>query len=244
VLYAAGGVIALEKPPRVVWERDKFNAADGIYEAFRSQLAGAKPELMQLGISDPASIWPVEKEIAGIGLIVERGPIHQHLRNAFGSACLKFSYEFLATDQLADDFAECTLPVAEHFNEPKVIVSHVTGKKSATMFRRLSRNGRWSWWEASADYPRWHQVRLHAAELGMKIVGETLYAQGDSIMLSQVMPGKRLNKGDDRPLYEGICLRMTTVDCSRARIEGLDTLTAIEPDKWAVLRKRLAALRS
>ncbi len=234
VLRAGEGFFVFAKPAGVESEK--------IYQGFASQLSAGKPEVAALGLTRPAGAWALEREIAGIGVIAERGEVYEAWRNAFGSALIEFCYEFLATEDAsvpAEAFT-CTLPVAEHAEKPLALISHATGKKSETRFRRLSRVGRWSWWEARTNYPRFHQVRLHAAEAGLRIVGEALYAAGETLTLAQFKPRGRLNKGEDRPLHDGICLRVREADCARAGFAGIEKIEAALPDRWAILKKRLA----
>jgi hypothetical protein len=224
VLAAREEVFALAKPAGIAWEGET-----GVAGAVRRQLETGKPELLALAPGrDAAPVWPLETDVAGIGLFAPRGAPLARWRNAFGSNLLVFTYEFLAGggDNAADAFV-CEMPVERC--------------KSATAFRRVARAGRWSWWEARTDYPRFQQIRLHAARCGLNIVGETLPgAAGETLTLELLSPRGRLNKGAARPLHDGVCLRLARVDCSRAGFEGWGELSAPPPAKWDVLRKRLA----
>ena len=241
VLAAQDGIVALGKPSGVPWERE--NGAEGVIEALRRQLAAGKPELLALGLDNPTPAWPLETTIAGIGVIAPRGAAHERWRNAFGSGQLFFHFEFLAKEAERDlpDSFECTLPVAQHTDEQRALVSHSTGKKSRTVFRRISRAGRWSWWKASSSYPRRDQVRLHASESGLHIVGETCYPGAPPITLEQLIRRGRLNKGEANPLHDGPCLRMSAVDCTGLGDKAWGVLTFPESAKWTVLRRRLNA---
>jgi 23S rRNA-/tRNA-specific pseudouridylate synthase len=246
VLAAAPGALALAKPAGVPWDDDSATGtprpAFSVIAAVRRQLEADKPELRPFALERPASVWPLETETAGIGLLVSKGASLEYWRNAFGSGQLCFHYLFLAQggDEGGDTF-ECELPVARHAARPMALISHASGKKSHTGFRRLERIGAWTWWEAAAHYPRFHQIRLHAAECGLRIAGESLYAQGDAPVLEQFLRRGRLNKGEARPLLDGLCLRLARVDCSGAAVSGWGELTAPEPPKWGVLRKKITS---
>ncbi len=233
---SGAGFFVLEKLAGVVWERSKYEEGAGVCDAVRAQLAQEKPEMVRCGVSHPVSVWPLEKELAGAGLLAERGEKAERWRNAFGSELLEFSFELLAEGEAGAEEMACELPVATHLSEARALISQGTGKKSRTVFTRRARCGRWSWWEARTNFPRWHQVRLHAAELGLRIVGETLYARGKDILLTELLPHRRLNKGEAKPLTEGLCLRLSTVDARRI---GEAVFAAPEPERWRVLRKRL-----
>jgi hypothetical protein len=212
--------------------------------ALRGCFAAGRPEFLALPLRPPLDVvWQEEGDISGIAVFARKGEPLVRWRNAFGSFQLTFIYEFLAANARASDSAagfDCELPVALHDGKPLALVSHRSGRKSRTEFRRRARAGRWSWWEARTTYPRFHQIRLHAAECGLRIAGETLYADGGEITAGAFLPRRRPTKGVVRPLHTGVCLWLARVETAAAEIAGWGApLQAPEP-RWAqVLRKRL-----
>jgi hypothetical protein len=215
-------------------------AGGDLVGALRRQFAAGKPEFLALPFRPPFdAVWPIDCETAGVALFAAAGAPLARWRNAHGSDQLVFVYQFLAGDESEGAFA-CELPVAIHREKPVALVSRNTGKKARTEFRLLERAGRWAWWEARTTYPRFHQVRLHAAECGLRIVGEAVYAAGDVITLEMLLPKGRLNKGAAQPLHDGLVLRLASVETAGAGIAGWQPpLVAGEPRKWAVLRRRI-----
>lgn len=51
----------------------------------------------------------------------------------------------------------------------------IEGKEAETLFRRLKRNAFYELWEATPLTGRPHQIRIHAADLGLPILGDTTY---------------------------------------------------------------------
>jgi 23S rRNA-/tRNA-specific pseudouridylate synthase len=85
-----------------------------------------------------------------------------------------------------------------------MLVSHRTGKKAETDFRRLQTRGRYSLWEATTSYARLHQIPIHATEVGLNIVGDRRYAREPEIYLSQLKRSFRLKRAEtERSLYTG-----------------------------------------
>ena len=238
VLFRAPGAAAVLKPPGVAWDDHPWNAgAPHLMGAWREQLAAGKPELFALGISRPASVHYIEPEVSGVGLVADRDSEALDVwRNAFGSERLSFVYRLLAfTADAPEEGGECPLPVATHRSEPRALVSHATGKKSLTTFRVVERLGKWTLWEAVTRLPRPHQVRLHASEAGIRIVGEKLYGESGDIRLSELRRKGRLNKGTDRVINDGLALRLVAVDCT-ALGHGV---IAGEDEAWTGLLERL-----
>ncbi|MDR1816896.1 MAG: hypothetical protein LBR07_01660 [Puniceicoccales bacterium] len=260
VLAASAGALVLDKPAGVAWEAVTGGVA--------TQAAAGKPELLAFGLRGQiVAVWPLDAAVSGPLLLAERGERSARWRNAFGSEQLEFVFELLATGDAAGDSAagggdvfECALPVAWHRDGSRALVSNTTGKKARTLFRRIARAGtgtaaaRWSWWEARTRYPRPDQIRLHAAECGLRLAGETLYAAGDAITLESLATRGRVNKGVPRPLHDGLVLRLarvlevppdTTGDSKSsaagdALFAGILPLFAPEPPRTNVLRRRLA----
>ncbi len=240
VIHASPGLVALLKPPGVAWDDHPWNPArPHVIGAMREQVAAKKPEFLELGVAKPASVHYIEPEVGGVGLVADRaGETLDRWRNAFGSEALTFTYRMLALTAGAPEAGgECPLPVAVHRTEARALVSHVTGKKSLTKFKAVEKLGMWTVWEAATTLPRPHQVRLHAAEAGIVIVGETLYSQGGDIRLSLLMRKGRLNKGEDRVINEGLCMRLAEIDCSR--VDAAVGVIAGEDEAWTGLLTRL-----
>jgi hypothetical protein len=263
VLACAPGILALEKPGGVAWDAGP-PGVPAIMPALRARFAEKKPGLAALGLENPVSIWPLDTWIAGIGLVASRGgEPFGFWRNAFGSGLVGFTYELLVcADAGRPAEHECALPVATHHDGSRAVISHETGRKSRTLFRRVTTGGddgagqkpgaRWEWWTAMTCYPRFHQIRIHAAECGLRIAGETLYAARAagggqpgalpvaSPRVEDFRPRGRLNKGGAAPLLDAPALRLSTVDLpAGAPVPFPASITAPLPRRWLALRKRL-----
>ncbi|MDR3228908.1 MAG: hypothetical protein LBT53_05810 [Puniceicoccales bacterium] len=249
VLYVSADALALATTPAptpataATAAVADATAAAPLAAALCARYAESRPEFLALPFRPPCgAVWPPETDVHSIAVFAARGEALARWRNAFGSDGFLFTYSLLAADAPECDIPDafvCELPVARHTREVRALVSRTTGKKSRTEFRCLARAGRWSWWEARTSYPRFHQVRLHAAESGLLVVGERFYADGGEIAAAQLLPKGRLNKGVSRPLHDGVCLRLASVDCAAAD-PAAGLLVAPEPPKWVALRRRLA----
>lgn len=206
VLGHGQGLLALNLPGGIAADADPLNASGTplVVQGLREQVATGKPELMRLGIGAAQSIFNLEPEMSGIALFGVNKQGVEFWRNAYGSELLRLRF-LLFCERAPDlpDSLECTLPIARHREEAQMLVSHKSGKKTFTTFRRLAvtqqPTGRHNplfdkeLWEASCTYLRPHQVRLHAHEIGLRICGESLYAKVPSFYLSEL-------KGLRRPL--------------------------------------------
>ena len=217
----APGVVALEK--------NAGTSANALCEAFRAQIAEGKPSALALGLARPQIVCAAEEEVSGLAIFADKdsGAL-EAWRNAFGSGQILFRFVFLAepAEQIEEDAFECDLPVAQHFTEPRALVSRTTGKKSATLFRRIEKLGARELWSAETSFPRFHQIRLHAFECALPIVGDALYGGVPAVNVSELRPKKRLNKGEDKPFYAPICLHLSRISVAA----GVPTIASVGLD--------------
>lgn len=194
ILYNQG-VLALQKPAGVLidaypWYPD----APSIIYQLKQELAQGK--LTEYHLQNIYSIYSLEPEVTGVALIATDKQSSNDLRNQFGSDQILFRFILLSKSDLNADSLVCELPIAKHYRENRVLVSSKTGKKSKTLFSLIAKQGKYQLWEAQTTYLRMHQIRLHAMECGINILGETLY-KADSTDISET---------------EGIFLHLSSVE--------------------------------
>lgn len=170
---------ALYKPPRLLarahpWHKECADLTFGI----RSQLTRGKPELRRLGIKSVYFVSGPEYEVGGPVIFAKNKEASDCWRNALGSDQFNFSFLGLSTGVWDRDKGRCHLPVARHHRENRVVISRKTGKKSSTFFDELGILPPFLLWSAKSSNPRLHQVRIHASESGLPILGDEIYGSG------------------------------------------------------------------
>jgi len=178
ILFEVPGILALEKPSGVLidaypWYPD-FPSI--IYSLKQKKALGGLPEYP---FESNYGIFALEPAMSGIALIATNKESSNYLRNLFGSYKMLFRFVFLAKSKSDKQSLICELPIAKHYRENKVLVSNKTGKKSKTLFNLIDKLGDYQLWEARTDYLRMHQIRLHAMESGIPILGDRLYNISD-----------------------------------------------------------------
>lgn len=236
VLGLGGGLLALNLPGGLAADADPLNppAVPLVAQALREQLAAGKPELARLGVRQVQSVFHLEPEMSGIALYAVEKEAAEVWRNAYGSALLRFRF-VLICERAAHlpDALECSLPLARHKAGGSMLVSHKSGKKTATRFRRLAvakaPTGKANplfdkeLWAAETAYLRPHQIRLHAHESGLRVCGESLYAQVPSFYLSE-LKGLRRRLADEVPLWSGPMVHLASVWAEPAAAASLPPL--------------------
>jgi len=232
-----GQWLALDKPTDVLPEAHRwYPERPDLLAALNEQVAAEKPELAPLEIAKAGSVYKAEPEVSGVLLLATGEEAYKGLRDAYGSGLFTFTFQFLAKDDGGKAERTCELPLAMHRTQPRGLVSHESGKKCVTHFLRLERLGGFGWWEARTTYVRTHQIRLHAAEVGLPIVGDRLYRGPKPIMLSDLKRDYR-SRGEESPLYGGLCLHLNGLEV--AAPDWAFTLESPLPKGFNVLLRRI-----
>lgn len=190
---------------------------------------------------DVRAVYDVDREISGASIFVFDENAMQKLRNAYGSQQLEFVFRFFTRGSINDHGDRvCDLPLAAHFSEPRMLVSHQSGKKTHTEFRFLEQWGPISMWEARANFVRCHQLRLHAVEVGLPIMGEEFYANEAPLYLSELKRMKKMPEVEE-PICPGLCLHLSEVSWSaeQVKVDMPDAWVAPLRPKMNILIKRL-----
>ena len=148
------------------------------------------------------------------------------------------TYELLGAAPVGASVLECSLPLSRHREQQRVVVSHRSGKIASTTFRRIESFGSVSRWEAKTFYSRIHQIRIHAAESGLGILGERLYRSVPLVYMSHLKRRFRRSGKPERPIYGHIALHLRRIEV-RLPDQEPTMVEAPLPRGYAVLIKQL-----
>lgn len=213
VLARGAGWFAIAKPAGLLLASDAFHAeeAPSIVAAIHAAALAGKAQLASLGIGGCARIHTLDAEVSGAAVLASTEETAALLRNHIGSGRWEFVHELITEAHDGPDELLCELPLVRHETEPEMVVSHRAGKRCRTQFKLVRRLGRHALWQATTAESRPHQVRVHAAESGLRIVGESLYARVRQVYVSSLKRGYRPGHDDERPLHPGLALHLRVV---------------------------------
>ena len=185
ILYLAQGLVALKKPVGVLPEAHPWYPKQlTIVQGIKAQLKKEKPELQRCGVECVYALHHMGPEESGVLILAVHKDSREYWRNAYGSRLLTFNYRIWVRPQkpIATDEIRCGLPIAVHNKKAEALVSHKTGKRCETFFKRLGKNENGvEQWQATTTYLRPHQIRLHAFEVGLPIAGDVLYGGAEPL---------------------------------------------------------------
>ena len=191
-----------------------------------------KPEFQRLGIESPYAVNQVDFDISGASIIACNKDFAKDMLNAMWSETMEFEYLLLAKNagQKEESFT-VDLPILKHEDRNVWIVSHRFGKKAKTQFQIVETAGQYQLWRAKARSIRPHQIRVHAHEGKLNIVGETIYSRTPLIYLSKLKADYKVDRTleEEQPLYQHLYIHL----------EKIDNVVAPLPKGFATTLKRL-----
>lgn len=200
--------------------------------AIREQIEAGKKELQRFGISKCLHVCGAECEFSGPSLFAKTHGGASRLRNAFGSNQIGFRYLLFTRSRLSCSKLSCNLPVGQHRIHPRSVVTHRYGKKSDTRFLQLGEAEGVYLWEAFTVHPRLHQVRLHASELGIPVLGDKWYGAVQNSAAESRSGNSHLAMG-----YPGLGMVLHSLDLSKVHSCG-PPLKGSLPKRFASLAKK------
>ncbi|MEC7487158.1 MAG: pseudouridine synthase, partial [Verrucomicrobiota bacterium] len=167
--------LALDKPAGIgVRDYPWDQQVPDLDTALNLQLRQGKPELKRLDATLFGSVYYLDPEVSGVCLFGKSREAVASLRNSYGSGQCEFTFYLIASDQPTGCCADeqiADAPLLAHNTKPKMIPSTAKGKQATTKFRRIEAvSSGWALWQATVTYIRPHQVRAHAATVGISII--------------------------------------------------------------------------
>lgn len=175
-------LLVVAKPAGVTTHRADEHAQDGMYEWVQAQ----RP-------SDRLSILHrLDKATSGLLVFGKTRLANRALGAQFESRAVSKRYELLVDrDGRRGRSLACDLPVAGGPGSPQT---------AATDFAREALGPGIERWAATPHTGRTHQIRIHAAKLGMPIVGDETYGGSDGARLFLHASGLHLDHPQTGPL--------------------------------------------
>lgn len=202
--------VALNKPVGLAVRQHPWDAGlPNLDQALNHQLTAGKREFMNTGAELFASVYYLDRAISGLSLFAKNKSAWAELKNRTGSGLLAFRFLLIAyAESSVEETMICEVPLLPHTHKAKMVPSSAKGKQAKTVFRSL-KSGREGWrlWEARTNFFRPHQIRLHAALSGLRIMNESLYEGQEAPTYAAV--GKRKKSSDfETQIFESNALHL------------------------------------
>ena len=126
------------------------------------------------------TVHRLDMETSGVMVLARTSEAQSALSRQFEARTVEKAYEAVVAGRVLADAGEVDLPLITDWpNRPRQKVCFETGKPSLTRWRVVRRGDASTRMALMPVTGRSHQLRVHMAELGHPILGDSLYAPPD-----------------------------------------------------------------
>jgi hypothetical protein len=132
ILKQGDGWFAISKPVQIPFDDHPWqNGETHLIGAIRSQLETGKPEIVRLGLQEPASAFGPEPEVSGVAVVADRARTLAAWRDALGSFQLQFTYTLIAKNEDAPvEGGVCDLSIGMDDTRGRAFISNHRGSQA------------------------------------------------------------------------------------------------------------------
>ena len=156
------------------------------------------------------TVHRIDKETSGLVVFAKNEAAHRRFSLAFAQRDVVKRYIAVVHGRPPWKETVCSLPLVSNGNKQHMtIVDKYRGKKSLTRFILIHSAGNYSILEAFPETGRTHQIRVHAAALGLPVACDPLYGRGlqdKPVLLSSIKKNWRGDPFDEKPILSRLGL--------------------------------------
>jgi 23S rRNA pseudouridine1911/1915/1917 synthase len=243
VLFEDEHLLALDKPSSLLTSPDRYDPLrPNLMKLLHAGIADQKPWARERQLTYLSNAHRLDFETSGVILLAKSKPVLVALADLFGSEKPLKKYIAVASGVPPAEKFEVDAPLAPH--PVKIGIMRVDpkhGKKSNTKFEVLEifAGPGYALLSCQPLTGRTHQIRIHAAHMGLKIAGDTLYG-GKPLWLSRLKKDYHLKPGhEERPLISRVALHAEQLQLKHPKTGEVLTISAPWPKDLTVAVKYL-----
>ncbi|HEU6448461.1 MAG TPA: RluA family pseudouridine synthase [Verrucomicrobiae bacterium] len=243
VLFEDEHLLALDKPAKLLTSPDRYDPnRPNLMKLLHAGIEQQKPWARERNLNYLANAHRLDFETSGVILLAKSKPVLVALANLFGAEKPSKKYIALVRGEIIENQFEVDAALAPHPVKVGVMrMDPKKGKKSKTKFTVLENFSQFGYALLRCEplTGRTHQIRVHAAHAGLKIVGDELYG-GKALWLSRLKKDYRLKEGrEERPLISRVALHAEELELSHPVTHETVKITAPWPKDLRVAVKYL-----
>ena len=241
VLFEDEHLLALDKPATLLAVPDLAEPArPSLLQLLHDAIAADKPWAVERGLTYLSNIYRLDPETSGVFLLARTKDVLVQLADLFGSEKPQRQFLALVHGSPAEDRFQVNAKLAPHPSLAGAMrVDAWNGKRAETRFTVLERFAQQALVKCEPLTDRMHQLRVHLANTGLRVVGDKLYG-GKPLWLSRLKKDFRLKPGrEERPLLARVALHAEQLSLPHPVSGSEVTISAPWPKDFCVAVKYL-----
>lgn len=180
IIYEDSDIIVVNKPKGLVVHPANGNPDGTLVNAI---MAICKDSLSGIGGEiRPGIVHRLDKDTSGLLIVAKNDIAHIKMSDQIKNREVKKTYIALVRGIVPEDEATIKMPIGRSTKDRKKMAVTKNGKEAITHFKVLGRyttdNGSYTLLEIKIDTGRTHQIRVHMAEIGYPVIGDSVYSNG------------------------------------------------------------------
>jgi 23S rRNA pseudouridine955/2504/2580 synthase/23S rRNA pseudouridine1911/1915/1917 synthase len=142
----------------------------------------------------------IDRETSGLVLFAKTTEMHVLLNSLFEQRKVDKTYRAIVVGSPPNDHGRIELPVAESTHGVKKMkIDKKNGKEAITDYQVMERFHGFTLMEVVLHTGRTHQIRVHMSAMGLPLLSDSLYGNGDLFFLSSIKRNYK-SDGKEKPL--------------------------------------------
>ena len=176
IVYEDNDIIVVNKPKGMVVHPANGNPDGTLVNAIMAKCKGSLSGIG--GEIRPGIVHRLDKDTSGLLIVAKNDQAHINMSKQIKDREVKKIYIALVKGNIAEDEATINMPIGRSTKDRKKMAVRKDGKEAITHFKVLKRYGKYTLLEIKIDTGRTHQIRVHMAEIGHPVVGDSVYSSG------------------------------------------------------------------